>query len=219
MSAAALLAARGLDLVHAFPASCLGPDEAARLRPASPNALCWLIGNTAALWDVFIKQYSIDTTLQTAPDPLDAWVERAVHEALRRARGVSSVTFGHRADAQGGYLPMQRIARDAGLAALSPAHLSAHPEYGLWWALRALVVFEQEGPPSPTPALAPCAGCAAPCAPALEAALSAQAHPDRASIRADWRAWVAVRDACPVGRHHRYGEGQLGYHYTGQGLR
>jgi methylmalonic aciduria homocystinuria type C protein len=215
MSAAALLAARGLDLTHAFPASCL--EDALGVAP--PGARCWLIGNTAALWDVFIKQYQTDTTLQTAADPLDTWVERAISEALSDEPDVAQVLFGHRPDARGRYVPLQQIARRAGLAALSPAHLSAHPVYGLWWALRALVIFDGEGPPAPQPARAPCEGCAAPCVPALEAALSAQARPDRASIRADWGAWVAVRDACPIGRRHRYGEGQLRYHYTGQGLR
>jgi hypothetical protein len=29
-----------------------------------------------------------------------------------------------------------------------------------------------------------------------------------------WEDWLAVRDACPVGRHFRYPEGQLRYHYT-----
>lgn len=26
--------------------------------------------------------------------------------------------------------------------------------------------------------------------------------------------WIAVRDACPIGREHRYPEDQLRYHYT-----
>jgi methylmalonic aciduria homocystinuria type C protein len=30
----------------------------------------------------------------------------------------------------------------------------------------------------------------------------------------DWRSWLAVRDACPVGRSARYAEEQIAYHYT-----
>jgi len=30
----------------------------------------------------------------------------------------------------------------------------------------------------------------------------------------EWRAWLAVRDACPLGRAHRYTEPQVLYHYT-----
>lgn len=40
--------------------------------------------------------------------------------------------------------------------------------------------------------------------PALDAALGAE----------DWRRWLAVRDACPVGRAHRYSDAQIAYHYT-----
>lgn len=29
-----------------------------------------------------------------------------------------------------------------------------------------------------------------------------------------WRPWLAVRDACPLGREHRYSEQQVAYHYT-----
>jgi hypothetical protein len=47
--------------------------------------------------------------------------------------------------------------------------------------------------------------CDAPCHDALARAL---ATPN------DWRAWLAVRDACPIGRDYRYDDDQLRYHYT-----
>ena len=34
-------------------------------------------------------------------------------------------------------------------------------------------------------------------------------------IYAASRAWIAVRDACPMGREHRYSEAQLAFHYRG----
>jgi cyanocobalamin reductase (cyanide-eliminating) / alkylcobalamin dealkylase len=41
------------------------------------------------------------------------------------------------------------------------------------------------------------------------------ASSDRPKLDADtWRAWLAVRDACPVGREHRYGDDQIAYHYA-----
>ena len=35
-----------------------------------------------------------------------------------------------------------------------------------------------------------------------------------AEIAMVWRPWLAVRDACPLGREHRYSEQQVAYHYT-----
>ena len=34
-----------------------------------------------------------------------------------------------------------------------------------------------------------------------------------AHFTATWREWLAIRDACPVGRGARYGEQQIEYHY------
>jgi methylmalonic aciduria homocystinuria type C protein len=105
-------------------------------------------------------------------------------------------------------LPIQRLAELVGLASLSPSHLSIHPLYGPWFALRAVAVFDVDGPDEPAPALtSPCVQCDKPCLPALERAL-----PLRVEEHAG--AWIAVRDACPVGRASRYGEEQLRYHYT-----
>jgi methylmalonic aciduria homocystinuria type C protein len=50
----------------------------------------------------------------------------------------------------------------------------------------------------------PCDACPRACGPALERALAGD----------DWRLWLAVRDACPLGAEHRYSEEQVRYHYT-----
>jgi methylmalonic aciduria homocystinuria type C protein len=102
------------------------------------------------------------------------------------------------------YLPIQRTAEQAGLARLSRTHLSIHPVYGPWIGLRALATFEMEGPPTPPLPADPCEGCATRCQAALDAAVAAR----------DWRLWLAVRDACNVGRDWRYSEDQIAYHYT-----
>ena len=36
---------------------------------------------------------------------------------------------------------------------------------------------------------------------------------DRATFLANWRTWLAMRDACPIGKGVRYGEQQIRYHY------
>jgi methylmalonic aciduria homocystinuria type C protein len=49
--------------------------------------------------------------------------------------------------------------------------------------------------------------------PLFERASAAQAGRD--GIGDTWPLWLAVRDACPVGRAHRYCEDQIRYHYAG----
>jgi methylmalonic aciduria homocystinuria type C protein len=111
---------------------------------------------------------------------------------------------------------VQRLAERAGFAPLSSGRLSAHPVYGPWFALRAVVVFDVDGPDGPAPfANAPCAGCDAPCRVAFEHALAvSDARSDPALLHERWRPWLAVRDACPVGRDWRYSEEQILYHYA-----
>ena len=50
-----------------------------------------------------------------------------------------------------------------------------------------------------------------PCVKALDVAMANAPDPRLASAR---QAWVAIRDACPVGTASRYSEAQLRYHYT-----
>jgi methylmalonic aciduria homocystinuria type C protein len=50
---------------------------------------------------------------------------------------------------------------------------------------------------------------------ALERAqATARGLPTHDQIASEWSNWVAVRDACPVGRAERYDDAQVRYHYT-----
>jgi methylmalonic aciduria homocystinuria type C protein len=194
------LATAGLDLVHAFDARAVAtlPGLAGL---GTGRGL--LVGNTRALWPRFVAAYRADPTLRAAAEPLDAYVERAVRAA---ASPTARLRFGHLPDAAGAYLPLQRMAAAIGLGALSPTHLVIHPSFGPWIALRAVILDDAEVGPPIVAAAPPCA-CGDPCRRAFEVAR--QATGDDA-----WRAWLAVRDACPIGRAARYGEAQLRYHYT-----
>jgi methylmalonic aciduria homocystinuria type C protein len=99
--------------------------------------------------------------------------------------------------------------------------LAIHPQHGPWFALRAVASIDVACPPLPTEVERPCAGCSAPCVPALQRALSASGAPlDSSAVSRHAREWIAVRDACPVGRASRYGLAQLAFHYAprGQGI-
>lgn len=209
-------AARGLDLAAPLRASWYNQDATPELRLPDlgrATALAVVVGNTRALWPHLAEALAADPGLARDPDPVDRYCERVLHEALAGIAEPWLLRFAHEPPPR---VAIQRLAHVAGLAHLAPSHLSVHPVYGPWIALRAVVVVDVDGPPGPAPALAPPCDCSARCLPAFEAALAraGSATPAGAQVESDWRAWLAVRDACPVGRAHRYGEDQLRYHYT-----
>jgi hypothetical protein len=97
---------------------------------------------------------------------------------------------------------------------LAPSHLCVHAEFGPWIALRAAVVLDAPGGGS-TPAEPTC-DCPSGCLPALERALAAGEPTNGDELRDHWTLWLAMRDACPRGRAHRYGDEQIRYHYVGE---
>lgn len=204
---AARLAADGLDLAVAGP---LAPYQAAvpaeyRLPDFGRAAAeVVLVGNTRALWPRFTACWRADPALRACAHPLDTWVEARVRAALDGLAWGSEVRFAHEAPPR--RPAIQRLAQVLGLGHLGPPHLVVHPVHGPWIALRAAIVLDRdwEGPPPP-PAPDPCTPCAKPCL----APLARAQEPG-----AGWEHWLAVRDACPVGRAHRYPEPQVRYHYT-----
>ena len=213
---AARCAARGVDLS----AACAAEDYDAEVAPehrlpdvGRRRALVVVIGNTRALWP-----HVREAVASGAPDAVDGHVDRVVRDAVDAAleplspRPRFEIRFAPEMPPR--RIAMQRLAHVAGLAWLAPSHLCVHPVFGPWIALRAAVVIDVEGPPR-GPALQPPCDCASGCQPAFERALAAGPPRDKAELRERWQLWLAVRDACPVGRAHRYGDEQAGYHYAG----
>lgn len=208
-------ARRGLDLAQPLRVGWYNAlvEPAHRLPDfGRPSALAVIVGNTRALWPHLAAALRADAGLATGPDPVDRYCERVLGEAVADLPAPWVVRFAHEPPPR---VAIQRLAHAAGLAYLTPSHLSVHPIYGPWIALRAVVVIDVEGPAEPAPLAAPC-DCDRHCLPRLAAALARAGTdtPGRPQIQSDWRAWLAVRDACPVGRDHRYSEQQIRYHYT-----
>jgi len=169
-----------------------------------PHALGVVVGNTRGLWPVFLAACRRDPATALQPDPLDGYTVAIVSGAAEATGHAFVALWGHTMHPRP--IPIQRVAEVAGLARIAPCHLSVHPQLGPWLALRAVLVLDAE--PQPSPSLDhPCAGCARPCMEAL----------DRALPSTDWRKWLAVRDACPLGRTARYSEAQVAYHYDKRG--
>lgn len=179
-----------------------------------PGPLALLLASTRAFWRPFVAALRAEPARLEHEHPLDRWVEDVVRGALAGVNVRHAVRFAH--DPPPRRVAMQRLAQVSGLAWLAPGMLCVHPTYGPWIGLRAVVVLDLEGPTGAPPAITPtCEDCAHRCAPALERAqrLAAEAPPND-PVPPLWREWLAVRDACPVGREHRYPEDMVRYVYT-----
>lgn len=207
----------GFDLVQPFQVGWYNAavDAAYRLPDfARPRALGILIGNTRALWPRLLAAVRDDTALGAAADPVDRYTIERILGVLQPLAPRWEVRWAHGRPPR--RVAMQRLAHVSGLAHLSRSVLNVHPVYGPWIALRAAVVVDTDGPPgAPRDPPSPCPDCAHACVPRFEraaAALRARGL-DQPGLGDTWRLWLAVRDACPVGREHRYGEDQIAYHY------
>lgn len=207
----------GFDLVVSFGVAHYNAAAPERERLADfgqPNALGILFGNTRQLWPAFTSAFAVDPEVSAAAQPLDTYVASRLRGILAGATNLPhELTFSHVTQPRA--FPIQRLAERVGLAALSPSHLLVHPLHGPWLALRAVAVVDVAGPTDPpSPPERPCQNCSAPCVPALEHAVAVSGAPlTSAAVVANAQAWIAVRDACPVGQGARYGPNQLAYHY------
>lgn len=207
----------GLDLMQPFAVAAYNRvvDDAFRLPDLGRSAaLGILIGNTRALWDRFVDAMGADPRAGEEADPLDRYVRAAVSRALEPLSHRFEVRLAHEPPPR--RVAMQRLAHVAGLAYLSPSHLCVHATFGPWIALRAAVVVDADGPVDPPPEPQnPCGDCEGDCMPKFRHAIALAGAPgDLATIEGHWEHWLAVRDACPVGRAYRYGDEQIRYHYA-----
>lgn len=175
--------------------------------------LALVIGNTRHLWSKLLARLRSDSELARAEHPVEAYTEDSILRALRMLAVATSVRWSHERGAAS--VAFQRLAHVAGLAYLSPTHLSVHSVYGSWIALRAVVSLPVSASELEKPELQhPCGDCTERCLPAFERAVAAHRGPlDQAAIRAHFPLWVAFRDACPTGRAERYTDAQIRYHY------
>ncbi|WP_281684528.1 ferredoxin [Thalassobaculum salexigens] len=172
-----------------------------------------LVGNAGpAFWPAFAAGR------RTEPDPLDAWVRRALEPVARRVGARVAMP-----DDGPPYHPFQQWAMRAEPVHPAPLGLLIHPAYGLWHAYRAALLFPTAiGLPEPPTAASPCETCVGrPCLSAcpvgafdasgydVDACRGHAGGPDGAACR---DGGCLARHACPVGRDYAYGPEQQAFH-------
>ena len=172
-----------------------------------------LVGNAGgAMWEVFAPH------IDGGKNPLDRWTKRVIDPIAER--------FGARAiypfdlDVP----PFQRWALRAESVYASPLGILIHPEYGLWHAYRAALLFaERLELPERLSAPSPCDSCAEkPCLCACPVGAFSGSAYDVAACAAHIEkpqancttAGCHARNACPIGQVWRYAEPQTRFHMS-----
>ena len=195
------------------------PADDARL--AGKYAL--LIGNQGdAMWQKFSTCKEI---ADAKPDPMNRWTRRVLE------RITSEIECELRFPFDKPFWPFQRIAQRASGMAPSPLGILIDPEFGLWHALRGLVVFgDGHAFASEIAAMSgrvgnsisPCTTCLEkPCLSACPVGAfdgktllvkDCFEHLDSADDPRCMKEGCRARDACPVGTQYRYREEQVRFH-------
>jgi methylmalonic aciduria homocystinuria type C protein len=236
----ATLAASGFDICHEFDAAWynthIQDENLTQLKPVPMfgrnSALSLLIGNTRHFWPIFLARLraefekSNEEEELTEENPIDSYV----HSSLTTIIGSHfhdetdyKIFWSDLTDDQQ-LVSMQRVALVSGLCYHDDqTHLSIHPEFGPWLAFRAVVVLDRPFLSS-RPPFVPCLMSTTEKENARKAMAAALAVSDRVNLCKQLHggskdedvhlAWIALRDSITTGRHYRYSEGQLIYHYT-----
>lgn len=195
----------------------LRPDETAEL-PGNPVALV-LLGSTAgAFWDAF-ELWSARPQLAPGEHPLDCFTRELV-APLAGALGARAV---YPSDGPP-FWPFQSWAARVEQVFTSPLKILIHPEFGLWHAYRAALLFDSlvglPGLKAASPVESPCVDCSD--KPCLTACPVEAYSTDGYDVQA-CSAYIAntdecrshgcgARRACPVGGAHQYSQAQQQFH-------
>ena len=182
-----------------------------------------LIGNAGpSMWRVFSQS---DEIHDGNPDSMNRWTRRVVDVVAEEYDLAALYPFGDVV------WPFQQFAqRSIGIKS-SPLGIVIHPEFGLWHAFRAVLVFGSENPlhdevqkliQVPQSLIHPCDTCIdKPCLSSCPVSAfssdgldikSCYSHLDKGLEPDCVSLGCRARDACPVGRDYRYDDAQVQFH-------
>ncbi|MEC9342769.1 MAG: hypothetical protein VYD64_02875 [Pseudomonadota bacterium] len=193
-----------------------GPD-------GSPGASVMLVGHLGgAIWPDFSSW--LERQSVRPDEPLDHWSGEVIGDVAGRFDARAVFPW------ERPYWPFQQWAMRAERLKPSPLGMLIHPEAGLWHAYRgALVVDAGSAFPEVENPIHPCDGCVEkPCLTACPVEAFSPGGVDAAGCRSYLDAvgsqsdsttapdcmalGCRARDACPVGRDHRYRDAQVRFH-------
>ncbi len=204
---------RGFDvagalLVETYDAMVPDAWRSVRLLPGARRV--WLLGCGGRAFGDALRR---STRHLAQADPVQSYSESAVaEEVARQSRAGRGARAAFAWEQRGGrFADFLALGRRAGLGVSSRLGLLLHPVYGPWWALRAIVLTETEGPlTGALDGFDPCGDCPAPCSAACPARAPGPAGFDVGAC-ARHRAGTGgcaercdARRACPVGADHAY---------------
>jgi len=199
-------------------------EAQALLAPFGLSAFGWfhddnksglLIGNIGSeLWPSFSTSAEFS---DGDADPLNRWTVRVMEPMARELQAELRYPFGEK------IWPFQRYAKEATGVQQSPIGLLIHPEYGLWMAFRAALMFDKiddlkhsDGKPHP------CDSCAdRPCLNTCPINaftsdgydyLSCKSHVASSAGRECYVGGCMARHACPVGKGFSYTPDHQAFH-------
>ena len=202
----------GFDVVHPFPLEVLNEtclQDLHRILGRELPACGVLIGNTSSVWKHFIGWLEKQPNWHELKHPLDVFTEQRIQKCCKLTCPSASILWTH--ETQSYVIPIQRIAHESGCAFLSKGQLNIHPQYGPWFALRALLLLDATPPAKIEPHN--------PSTDTIELKASQMflrlCKQDKVfDIQSQWREWLKLRDLYEVGKSYRYTEAQIRYHYT-----
>jgi ferredoxin-like protein FixX len=170
-----------------------------------------LVGNAGgAMWSAF------GSHVERAPDPLNRWTKAVIEPVAARFGARALYPFGEP------HWPFQRWAQRAETLHPSPIGLLIHPEFGLWHAYRAALLFpERLALPARIETRNPCAECKEkPCLSACPVgafsgsgfAVGACGEYVANAEAECLSSGCQARNACPIGAEWRYPEAQIRFH-------
>ena len=173
-----------------------------------------VVGNGGrALWSALER--SPEATLRD--HPLDRYTARVVREAADSVPAPVGIgLYWERRDNQ--YLPMMKLAYEAGLGSPGRLGILLHPVFGPWLAVRALLYLPFSVADGEPQRFDPCNGCPAPCATACLGQVVHESGLDPSGcfrtrvLKSACRVGCAARSACVVGPEHAYPPRQLEHH-------
>jgi hypothetical protein len=190
-------------------------DAVPEIGPGRSSRTLLLVGNVGpAMYDPFFAAKESRDPV----NPLDSWTRRVI-EPIAAQFGTSALfPFGGPP-----WHPFQRWAKRAEGLQSSPLGILIHPEFGLWHAYRAALLFDRAiSLPAMNPAPHPCDQCAAkPCLStcpvgaitpvgyAVETCARHVASPEGTACRTHG---CLARRACPIGREHVYPAAAMEFH-------